>query len=547
MGLRTPHYQHILSQKPECDWFEIISENFMDTDGRPKRVLAEVKEHYPIVMHGVSMSIGTTDPTNSRYMKQLKDLVDWLNPAWVSDHLCWTGVAHKNTHDLLPVPYTEAALKHIIQRIRDVQDYLERPLLIENPSTYLEFRDSHMSEEEFIARMAEGADCALLLDVNNVYVSCYNHRIDPKDYIDALPLERVVQIHLAGHTNHGTHIIDTHEGEVVDEVWALYRYVMGKTGKITTMVEWDEAIPAFDVVKVEVDKAQAFAENPELPNQLPQFDSSQRQSAEPMRGRSYDKALSVMQDAILSGEKTTANDWIRSKKDFRPEAQLGVYINAYRYRLFDVLSADYGTLRHYLGKEEMDRLLHAYIENTPSIYFNICRYGKGLPEFMHSYFADSSKGEIIPEFAYELALLEADITQIFDMRETSVLDTARFESIDPEVFLQTVLYTRAALSLRHFHYPVNGYYTHVVNEGEAVSIEEKESFVAIYRHNDSMWRLDLSQYEYELLSAIQQKKTMGEALELLLERHAEAEEEVLTHLQQWFTRWVSNGLLADAA
>ncbi|MFO1241643.1 MAG: DUF692 domain-containing protein [Rickettsiales bacterium] len=238
LGLRIPHYTHIFEHWPDVDWFEIISENFMDTDGRPKRNLARIRERYPVVMHGIALSIGTVDPLNSEYLQKLKNLIDFVQPAWVSDHLCWTGIAHKNSHDLLPVPYTEEALKHIVARIKQVQDFLERPIALENPSTYLEFKSSRIPEQEFIAAMTKDSGCSLLLDVNNVYVSCYNHRLDPKAYIDALPLDKVAQIHLSGHSNMGTHIVDTHDDHVVDEVWKLYRYVVHKAGRVpNTMVD----------------------------------------------------------------------------------------------------------------------------------------------------------------------------------------------------------------------------------------------------------------------------------------------------------------------
>ena len=206
-------------------------------------------------MHGVSMSIGSTDPLNTDYLKKLKLLADFVNPPWLSDHVCWTGVQGKNTHDLLPVPYTEESLAHIVNRIRQVQDILERRIVLENPSTYLEFNESMLTEWDFLARMAEDADCGLLLDVNNVYVSAFNHGYDAKHYIDAIPAERIVQIHLAGHKNYGTHIIDTHDGHVMDEVWKLYDYTIKSKGKISTMIEWDDNIPEFDVLAAELDKA----------------------------------------------------------------------------------------------------------------------------------------------------------------------------------------------------------------------------------------------------------------------------------------------------
>ena len=260
LGLRIPHYAHIFEHTPPVDWFEIISENFMDTDGKAKRNLARIREQYPVVMHGLALSIGTVDPLNSEYLRKLKKLADEINPAWISDHLCWTGIAHKNSHDLLPVPYTEEALKHIVSRIKQVQDYLERPIALENPSTYLEFKTSHIPEAEFIAAMAQESGCHLLLDVNNVYVSCYNHRLDAKAYIDALPMDKVAQIHLSGHSNYGTHIIDTHDDHVVDEVWALYKYATYKAGRtINTMVEWDDKVPEWDVLYAELGKAKAAA------------------------------------------------------------------------------------------------------------------------------------------------------------------------------------------------------------------------------------------------------------------------------------------------
>ena len=255
VGLRTVHFQHILNTNPDVDWFEIISENFMDCGGRPRYVLDQIAERYPIVMHGVSMSIGSTDPLNRDYLTKLKRLANDVNAKWVSDHVCWTGVAGHNTHDLLPVPYNEATLRHLIERIRIVQDVLERPLVLENPSTYVTFRHSSMTEWDFLRRMVEETGCQLLLDVNNIYVSAVNHDFDPEEYLRAVPHEAVVQFHLAGHTNLGTHCIDTHDGEVIDPVWKLYRLAHQLTGGASTLLEWDAQIPEFPVLHAEVLKA----------------------------------------------------------------------------------------------------------------------------------------------------------------------------------------------------------------------------------------------------------------------------------------------------
>ena len=264
VGLRTVHFPHILSKKPAVDWFEILSENFMDTGGRPLYVLEQVAERYPVVMHGVSMSVGSTDPIDFDYLRKLKALAQRVRARWISDHLCWTGVSGLNTHDLLPMPYTDESLRHVVERVRIISDFLERPLVLENPSTYLEFSASTWTEWDFLAELARQSDCGLLLDVNNVFVSSFNHGFDPRAYIDRIPVDRVVQIHLAGHTHKGTHILDTHSDHVVNEVWRLYRRVFERAAGIATLLEWDEAIPAFEVVHDEVLKARTFREQKEI-------------------------------------------------------------------------------------------------------------------------------------------------------------------------------------------------------------------------------------------------------------------------------------------
>jgi len=258
VGLRATHCSHILSQRPEVGFFEILTENYLDTGGRPLAMVDRIAEHYPVVMHGVSMSIGSTDPIDLDYLAKVKALAQRTDALWVSDHICWTGVLGRNTHDLLPLPYTEETLRHAIDRVRAIQDVLERPLVLENPSTYLEFAGSQMPEWEFVNRLAEGADCGLLLDVNNVYVSAYNHGWDPVGYIDAMPADRVCQYHLAGHTNKGTHIIDTHSDHVVDPVWELYGHTVRTVGLRATLLEWDADIPPFEMVHQEVLKADAW-------------------------------------------------------------------------------------------------------------------------------------------------------------------------------------------------------------------------------------------------------------------------------------------------
>jgi uncharacterized protein (UPF0276 family) len=258
LGLRTVHYAHILRERPPVDWFEVLSENYMQTAGRPLHFLDAIAEHYPVVLHGVSLSIGSTDPLDRAYLTELRALRDRTRAHWISDHLCWTGVAGRNTHDLLPLPYTEESLRHVVDRVRAVQDFLGAPLALENPSTYVEHTGGTMREWEFLARLADEADCAILLDVNNVFVSAHNHGFDPATYLAAMPPDRIVQFHVAGHTDHGTHIIDSHIGPVRDDVWRLLGQTHRKSGGASILLEWDAEIPSFEVTHAEALRAKEF-------------------------------------------------------------------------------------------------------------------------------------------------------------------------------------------------------------------------------------------------------------------------------------------------
>ena len=260
LGLRTDHYQEILNTKPAIDWLELLSENYMVAGGKPLHFLDKICENYPVVMHGVSLSIGSTSPIDKDYLRDLKKLADRVQPAWMSDHLCWTGVHGQNMHDLLPLPYTEETAKHVAERVGIVQDYLGRRILLENVSSYASYVDSSMTEWEFISQICEQADCLLLLDVNNIYVSSYNHQFDAKAFIDGIPQNRVQQIHLAGHHNHGDYIIDTHDAPIIDPVWDLYEYTISRLGQISTMIERDDNIPPLAELVQELNIARKIAE-----------------------------------------------------------------------------------------------------------------------------------------------------------------------------------------------------------------------------------------------------------------------------------------------
>ena len=261
LGLRTAHYEAILETKPDLDWLEVISENYLVPGGRPLANLTRIRQDYPMVMHGVSLSIGSSDALNYEYLRDLKQLAQRIEPAWISDHLCWTGIAGKNLHDLMPLPYTEEALAQVAARVREVQDFLGRQILLENVSSYVSFAQSTMSEWEFLRAVAEQADCHILLDINNIFVSAFNHGFDPCAYLDGIPVERVRQFHLAGHENRGDLIIDTHDAPVIDPVWDLYAKALQRFGPVSTMIERDEHIPPLPELLLELNHARRIAKD----------------------------------------------------------------------------------------------------------------------------------------------------------------------------------------------------------------------------------------------------------------------------------------------
>ncbi len=259
LGLRPAHYEAILNESPAIDWFEIISENYLVPGGKPLHYLDRIRARYPMVMHGVSLSIGSTDPLNRDYLKQLRELADRVEPAWISDHLCFTGVHGVNAHDLLPLPYTEEAIRHVAARVSEVQEFFGRRILLENVSSYVTYPESEMHEWDFLGEIAERADCLILLDINNIYVSGFNHEFDPRTYLEAVPVERVQQFHLAGHHNHGDYIVDTHDEPVIDPVWQLYKTAVRRFGRVSTMIERDDNIPPLPKLLAELEQARRIA------------------------------------------------------------------------------------------------------------------------------------------------------------------------------------------------------------------------------------------------------------------------------------------------
>lgn len=258
IGLRLEHFDAIEKKQPDMPWFEVLSDNYLLEGTSQRDYLYEFRKNYPVTFHGVGLSIGSTEPLNMDYLQRLKKLKDEVQPAWISDHLCWTSAHGVVTHDLIPLPYTESVVKHIVDRINQVQDFMGEQLVIENVSSYLQFKSTDMSEWDFINEVTRQSDCRLLLDVNNIYVSAQNHKFDADEYLFAMPAERVAEMHLAGYEDRGTHLLDTHSRPITPPVWDLFKKAVQHVGDVPVLIEWDNDIPSLETVIEEANKADAI-------------------------------------------------------------------------------------------------------------------------------------------------------------------------------------------------------------------------------------------------------------------------------------------------
>jgi uncharacterized protein (UPF0276 family) len=502
LGLRSQHWDDVLIQQPtDVEWFEIISENFMHNKGYPQEVLSKIRESYPVAMHGVSLSIGSVDPLNRDYLASLKALADWLEPAWISDHICWTGINHINTHDLLPVPYTEDSLRQMVNKVDEVQTYLGRRILLENPSNYMEFSANTLSEWDFIRQLLEQADCMLLLDINNIYVTCFNHKLDPKTYIDSIPADRIGQIHLAGHENHDTHIIDTHDCHINEEVLALYAYAMRTKGQKSTMIEWDSNIPSFETMIMELKRVRLFSETENLPNFSPQKNTKSTTTEPDM---AYNELMHLFQSCVLNNVKP--QNWVNDKEDFPAVDQLAVYRFAYRKRLFNAVVEEYPQSRSALGIDRFDLLVRTYIEHNPSTFYSLDPYIKGFANFLkhHS-----------PEQA-EVASTESIISELRDQPQPATITLAALAEAGADEFLSLNLSFTPAAKLT--------------------------SSLLLICKKLQVYRQPLTQLEYAGLQAINATESLEEAMQYLYQEDFCTAETALPTIQTLLSEFVPKGV-----
>ena len=405
-GLRAEHYDDVLAGTTGVEWFEAISENYMDTNGRPLAVLEAVRRDHPVALHGVALSIGSADPLDSSYLEALAALARRIEPAIVSDHLCWSSVDGRALFDLLPLPLTEECLEHVAARVQAVQEVLGRRILLENPSTYLAWKSSHIPEPEFLAELAERADCGLLLDVNNVYVSSVNLGFDPVAYLDAIPAHRVGQVHLAGFTDLGTHLFDTHSRPVHDEVWRLYAHTLERMGPVTTMVEWDDDIPP----------GRGWSKRSTTP-------AGSTIGCSPCRRSTVSPSLAELQRAvaahILSGDGPTVDDWIRVPAGVDVATRLAVHTHGYPARVTESLREAFPATANILGDGSFAALAARYLAHIPAELRNLNDVGAALPAFLRS---DGLRDDL--PFLPDLAALEWAVTLCFHAKLASAFDAS---------------------------------------------------------------------------------------------------------------------------
>lgn len=471
LGLRQKHVKQIILQRPkEVEWFEIISENYFNPLSEKRGQIDDLRQDYPFVMHGVSMSIGSTDELDTEYLSNLKSLAEWLKPEIISDHICWTGINNFNSHDLLPVPYTEESLKNMIRKISQTQDFLGRRIALENPSTYLEFNGSTLNEWDYIRYVAEEADCDLLLDVNNVYVNCYNHGYDAKEYISSLPKDRVVQIHLAGHKNCGTHIIDTHSDHVNEEVLKLYEHSLNIMGKRNTMIEWDAEIPEFDVLLNELKKVKKIEINRSLPKNT---DKPKYIKNDPDPEKLEDLYNKFQFNLLNLREfKTKPGEWVKKKDKLSQQDQMYIYSSAYRTRLFNLISEEYMATKKYVGENNFNMLVRSYIEYQPSKYKNIDDYIANLPAFSSRY---------TDNITQELIYLESEIFRLQEVNY-GVLGSSRTLKFNNDV---NSLYTAC--------------YKDEIEKLDPQDINGRQTFLLISKEEDGVYREEISKQRFHEL------------------------------------------------
>lgn len=526
LGLRGKHIPTILRQKPKVGWFEVIADNALVHEGWLRHALDELAERYPLVLHGVTLNLGSTDPLDLAYLKGIKALADRWQAPWVSDHLCWTGIDGRQSHDLLPVPYSEEMLAWMTQRVRLVQDVLERPLIVENPSSYLQFHQTTMTEWEFLARLAENADCGLLLDVNNVYVASQNHGFAWQDYLAAVPWSRVVQMHVAGHTTFETHLFDSHIGPVDAPVWDVLRAAFATCGGRSLLLEWDFAIPSFAQTWQEAQAAWARVADLDLPKPRHPPIEAHATAAPQLRDAPQAAALMRWMLAEVTGHPTgvAPEAWIAAHGRLTPDARVQIHRQMYAARCDDALAEDYPLLRKFMGKKPFAQMAAAYRLAVPSTSWALERYGEHLPTWL-------AAQATWPPHAAALATLELAQIGAHLAPAVAPLDTSVLSALLPADQGRLILRFAPAAQLVRLPHAVLP-----TAPGPQAWLVTRKAWQVLRR--------GLQATEAALLQRLMAGVTLADAMAAVVTADPDAEAELGAHVGSWLAAWVQAGALA---
>lgn len=535
LGLRESHIATILREQPPVDWFEIITENYLVHRGVLAWALDAVCERYPVVMHGVSLSIGSTDPLDLDYLRSIKALADRISAPWVSDHVCWTGVGGRNSHDLLPVPYTEEMLQWMIGRVRIVQDVLERPLLLENPSSYLQFTADELAESTFVAELANGADCALLLDVNNIYVSSKNHGFSAQAYLDAIPWDRVVQFHVAGHSDLGTHILDSHIGPVIDPVWELLRDAYTRSGGRAVMLEWDDEVPDFETTWQEAQRARAFVGDI-VPEEIGPREAvgeavvtTPREQQPPAKTARLMYWLHAVVAADQTADRQAIADHVLPTEAMPAAARVDVYTEALAARFTEVMTDDYGALERLMGEQQFADQVQRYLAAHPPRSPWLEHLGADFGDWL-------AASDFEPWYA-ELARLQWAVTRAVLAPIAAPVGGAAFAAVPAAQQGEVCLIFAPSVQL-----VATGTGVHCVLEGADEPTEGPE-YSLVTRANFDVCTRVLDVHEAGVLARLMAGDSLQDAVVAHLQAHPDAAEAVMAQLGIWTTAWTSSHMV----
>jgi len=541
VGLRSQHYSDVVGPWPQVDWFEATTENYMDTGGKPLQILQKVREHYPVALHGVALSIGSVDPLNKRYLERWKTLIEKIDPVFVSDHICWSGMNREQLHDLLPLPFTEESLKLIVDRVHQIQDHLDRQILLENVSTYVTYKHSTMPEWEFIKQIALRSGCGLLLDINNVYVNAKNHNIDPHEYIQQIPAEKIGYIHMAGHTDQGNYLFDTHSRPVIEPVWDLYREALKLWGQKSTLIEWDEDIPQMSRLLEEAATAkkiyndspvEVLSESNDLkvtPQGVASGGPSLREVEQWMKSQVYESGDSL----------PLKSNFLNPQGGDPGEKRIGVYRGGYLARTQEALTEVYEALKHVMGDKAFHQLAEKYAAFHHSNTYNLSLKGEKLPEFLKT--TSWIKG--LP-FLSDLACLEWRIAEAFHAYDFPRFNPQSLSGLGSGDWESLRLAFQPSVHLLESEWPVLDIWDARKTPVKEIKIDlvNQPQWVLIGRRQGAeVFCEPLQKTQFLILTHLIKGQSLGESFSRVVEN---GQDEL--NVDEWFAHWVQSGLIVQA-